>query len=149
MGKTVFDNSLGQLPVCSARALDQRNGLRQNGAVSSQNPIDVLLRQEGTMPTRSSPSQLSRRHRYEAAGENTQRTLLRVHQSGSSSNRAAVQYLDNSLRRHGNHRAGSVNAGYSGLVKKVVILRGNHAACNYQDVDFLYKAGVAGIYGPG
>src|ERR1035441_4029248 len=134
MGKTVFDNSLGQLPVCSARALDQRNGLRQNGAVSSQNPIDVLLRQEGTMAARSSRAQLSRRLWYEAAGENTQRTLLLVHHSGSSSNRAAVQYLDNSLRRHGNHRAGSVDAGYSGLVKKFVILRGNHAACNYQDV---------------
>src|ERR1017187_7609467 len=134
MGKTVFDNSLGQLPVCSARALDQRNGLRQNGAVTPQNPINVLLRQEGTMAARSSRAQLSRRLRYEAAGKNSQRTLLQIHQSGSSFDRAAVQNLDNSLRRHGNHCAGSVDAGYSGLVKKFVILWGNYAACNYQDV---------------
>src|SRR5665213_4076562 len=134
MRKTVFDNSLGQLPVCSTRALDQRNGLRQNGAVTPQNPINVLLRQEGTMAARSSRAQLSRRLRYEAAGENTHRTLLRIHQSGSSFDRAAVQYLDNSLRRHGNHSARSVNAGYSGLVKKLVILRRNHAAYDYKDV---------------
>ena len=77
MGKAVFDNLLGQLPVSLARALDQRDGLGQNGAVAAQNAIDILLGRADALGPCGTRARLARRLRSSATGPNMQRALIR------------------------------------------------------------------------
>jgi hypothetical protein len=43
MRQAVFDDQLGQFSIRRARAFDQGDGLRQDGAIAAQDAIDSLL----------------------------------------------------------------------------------------------------------
>ena len=115
MRKAVLYNKLGQFPVCCAGAFYEGDGLRQNGAVAAQDAIDDLLARKRAASAGGARNQLRRFRRY-ASGANTQRALVRLRQSGMSSHQAAVQNIENSLRRYWNHCARAVHAHRAGLV---------------------------------
>src|ERR1035438_9820610 len=84
MRKAVFDNLFGHFAMRRARALNQGDGLCQDGPLTAQDATDVLLTRKRPATIRDSRNQVMRRLRRHATGADTQRTLIRVCQSGSS-----------------------------------------------------------------
>ncbi len=132
-GRQAFlEDLVGDLAVSGTRAFNQRDGACQHGAIPSDDAFDAK-RWGNPQVTFRRIEWARRRPRLGASGLNVQRALLCMNQS-MLSHKSAVENVKHLLRGDRNHSAWTIDAGDTGVVQKVVILRRNNTANHHSDV---------------